>query len=227
MPGWAQGPMAVGPAVCCTSAVKSPGVFTATMKSSDLAGKLWRVSLLRGVVALGMGVYVLSRPISSPAALAWVVSAYWIFDGLVALWASRFAASLETNRTLLLVRGAVGIVAAVVLFRLPLGEIFGPWQPGQIMLFIFSMVPALTALALQIIMAATIDLLIGLEVRRRIAGEWSVVLGAAVSILLSGLVAVGFLGFSAAVPGRLLAVVALAGGLGLVAGAFRLRAFHN
>jgi uncharacterized membrane protein HdeD (DUF308 family) len=33
------------------------------LKPRDLAAKLWRVSLLRGLVALALGAYVVSRPI--------------------------------------------------------------------------------------------------------------------------------------------------------------------
>jgi uncharacterized membrane protein HdeD (DUF308 family) len=62
------------------------------LKPRDLAAKLWRVSLLRGLVALGLGAYVVSHPITSSAALVHVVAVYWIVDGLVALWASLFAA---------------------------------------------------------------------------------------------------------------------------------------
>jgi uncharacterized membrane protein HdeD (DUF308 family) len=194
-----------------------------TLTSVDLAGKLWRASLLRGLLALVLGAYVLSRPIDSPAGLVRIVSVYWICDGLVALWASRFAATLKHNRVLLVVRGVAGLVTGALLLGLPLDQIFGPWRPGQIMLLILTMVPALTAIGLQILMAATIDLLIGLEVRRRIPGEWSVALGAVVSIVLGGLASVGFLAIPA-VTGRLLGVVCLAGGLGLVAGSIWLRA---
>jgi uncharacterized membrane protein HdeD (DUF308 family) len=193
-----------------------------TLSSIDLAEKLWRASLLRGLVALALGAYVLSRPIGSPAGLVRIVSVYWICEGLVALWASRFAATLKHNRALLVVRGVAGLVIGVILLGLPLDEIFGPWQPGQLMLFLLTMVPALTAIALQIVMAATIDLLIGLEVRRRIPGEWSVALGAVVSIVLGGLASAGFLVIPA-VTGRLLGVACLGGGLGLVAGSIWLR----
>src|ERR687892_414156 len=92
-----------------------------TLTSIDLAGKLWRASLLRGLVALALGAYVLSRPTGSPAGLVRIVSVYWICDGLVALWASRFAATLKHNRALLVVRGVGGIVTAVLLLGLPLG----------------------------------------------------------------------------------------------------------
>jgi uncharacterized membrane protein HdeD (DUF308 family) len=109
------------------------------LKPRDLAAKLWRVSLLRGLVALGLGAYVVSHPITFSATLAHVVAVYWIVDGLVALWASLFAAALATNRVFLVIRGVGGIGAALLLFVLPLDEIFGPWQPGQIMLLILTM----------------------------------------------------------------------------------------
>jgi uncharacterized membrane protein HdeD (DUF308 family) len=192
------------------------------LKARDLAAKLWRISLLRGLVALGLGAYVFYRPIGSPATIARVVAVYWVVDGVVALWASLFAATLAANRVFLVVRGISGIGAALLLLVLPLGEIFGPWQPGQIMLLILTMAPALAAISLQIVMTAAIDLLIGLEVRRRIPDEWSLPLGAVLSIAFSALVVAGFFG-PPTVLWRLLGVVGLMGGLSLVVGAFRLK----
>ena len=80
---------------------------------------------------------------------------------------------------------------------------------------------ALVTISLQIVMTTAIDRLLGLEVRRRIPGEWSL-LGAALSIVLSLLVAAPFFG-PALLPWRLLGAVGLLGGLSLVVGAFRLR----
>jgi uncharacterized membrane protein HdeD (DUF308 family) len=194
-----------------------------TLTSTDLAGKLWRASLLRGLVALALGAYVLARPIGSPAGLVRIVSVYWICEGLVALWASGFAATLRHTRGMLVLRGVAGLVTGLLLLGLPLEQIFGPWRPGQLMLFLLTMVPALTAIGLQIVMAATIDLLIGLEVRRRISGEWSVALGAVVSMVLGGLAGAAFVVIPA-VTGRLLGVACVGGGLGLVAGSIWLRA---
>ena len=81
---------------------------------------------------------------------------------------------------------------------------------------------ALVTISLQIVMTTANDLLLGLEVRRRIPGEWSLLLGAALSIVLSLLVAAPFFG-PALLPWRLLGAVGLLGGLSLVVGAFRLR----
>ena len=108
------------------------------------------------------------------------------------------------------------------LLALPLADIFGPWRPGQIMLLILTMAPVLATISLQIVMTTAIDLLLGLEVRRRVPGEWSLILGAALSIVLSLLVAAPFFG-PALLPWRLLGAVGLLGGLSLVVGAFRLR----
>ena len=199
-----------------------PSPIATSVPPRDLAAKLWGISLLRGVLALALSAYVFSQSIGSPASLAHVVAVYWILDGLVAMWASLFAAELATNRLFLVVRGVSGVGAALVLLTLPLADIFGPWRPGQIMLLILTMAPALATISLQIVMTTAIDLLLGLEVRRRIPGEWSLLLGAALSIVLSLLVAAPFFG-PALLPWRPLGMVSLLGGLSLVVGAFRLR----
>jgi len=193
-----------------------------TTSASDLAWNLWRVSLLRGIAALAVGAYGLARPISSPVALGQVVAIYWIFEGLLALWTSQFVAARATTRALLLVRAIGGIGAAVILLVLPLGQIRGDWRPGQFMLFIITAASVLTVIGVQIILAAAIDLVIGLEVRRRIPGEWSLALGALVSTVLGVVVAVGVLGLIT-VPDHLVGIIGVAGGLSLLIGASRLR----
>lgn len=176
--------------------MRSTSLLAATRKSSDLAAKVRGMSLLRGLVVLAFGMYLLARPVSSLPALAQVVAVYWIFDGLIALLASRFAATLVIIRAFLLVRAGGGIGAAAILLGLPL-----------------------VAIGLQIVMA-TIELLLGLEVWRRIPGEWSITLAAALSIALSGLVAAGVFGLPAGWP---LGLVSVAGGLGLISGTVQLR----
>jgi uncharacterized membrane protein HdeD (DUF308 family) len=201
--------------------VHTPPRVDVPPRSPALAASLGRIALVRGVVVCALTAYIVFGSTTSPALVARLVAVYWLIDGLVALWASRFAATLATSRALLITRGIVAIVAAVVLLALPLREVFGEWQPGQGVLFLFTIAPALAVTVLQIIMAATIDVMLGLAARRRIPGDWSVVLGAVVSIVLSVLIAVSFGGMSAALS-RPLAFIALAGGLGLIAGAFRL-----
>jgi uncharacterized membrane protein HdeD (DUF308 family) len=214
--------MAGARVICCSAPVKATPALGATRVSGSLRRRLWPASLVRGLVALGLGAYAVRWAAASPATVARIVAIFWIVEGVIALWAAGFAATLAASRVVLTVRGAAGIGAALLMFVLPLAEIFGPWRPGQIMFFLFSMVPAVTVIALQILMAAAIDGSVALQVRRRIPGEWSIALGAALSIVLGGLVAAAFFGFVTA-PGQLLAVIAIAGGLGLVAGALWLR----
>ena len=193
-----------------------------SVQSSDLAGKLCRLTLVRGVVALALGAYALSLPTVTPAVVTRLASVYWIVDALAAGWISRFAATVATTRVVLIIRAAAGLAAALVLLALPLAEVFGPWRPGQLMFLIFTAIPALASIGLQIVLAATIDLVVGFEARRRIPGEWSIILAAGVSIGLGVAVAACFFDLSR-VPGQLVGVIGVAGGLGLIAAALRLR----
>ena len=189
--------------------------------SPALAASLGRAALVRGVVVGVLAAYVVSRAGTSPAVVAKLVAVYWLFEGVLAFWMGRVAATLAASRALLVVRGVIALIAGVVLLVLPLADVFGEWQPGQGVLFLFTIVPALAVTALQILMAATVDMMLGMAVRRRIPGDWSVMLGALVSIVLGVVVAVSFAGLAGALT-RPLAIVALVGAIGLIASALRL-----
>jgi uncharacterized membrane protein HdeD (DUF308 family) len=189
--------------------------------SGALAASLGRAALVRGVVVGALAAYVVSQPGTSPAVLAKMVAVYWLFEGVLAFWMGRVAATLATSRGVLIVRGVIALIAGVVLLVLPLAAVFGEWRPGQGVLFLFTIVPALAVTALQILMAATVDMMLGVAVRRRIPGDWSVALGALASIVLGVMVAVGFAGLAGTLT-RPLAIVALAVAVGLLVSAFRL-----
>lgn len=193
-----------------------------TVVMTELAAKLCWVALLRGLAALALGVYLLSRAETSPPALARAVAVYWIVDGAAALWASVVAARVATKKMLLIVRTVVAIAAALFMLGLPLRESFGAWRPGQLLIFVWTLALVLAVIALQVILAATFDVLVSHEVRRRIPGEWSLLVAASLSIVLGVLVAASFLA-QPAVLGSGLGVAGVAGGLGLIVGAVRLR----
>jgi uncharacterized membrane protein HdeD (DUF308 family) len=99
--------------------VHTPPRVDGPPRSPALAASLGRIALVRGVVVCALTAYVVFGSTISPALVARLVAVYWLIDGLVALWARRFAATLATSRALLLTRGIVAIVAAVVLLALP------------------------------------------------------------------------------------------------------------
>jgi uncharacterized membrane protein HdeD (DUF308 family) len=125
------------------------------------------------------------------------------------------------NRMLLLLRAVAGLITAVVLLALPLSEAFGPYRAGQILLLLFVVPAVILAIGLQVL-GAVVDLLVCLEVRRRIPGEWSIGLSATLSIVF-GLFLVGAILTPPAVLGRGVGAVGVVGGLAVIVGALRLR----
>jgi len=190
------------------------------MRDRELAARVWGLSLARGLAALGLGIWVLAFPPSSPGMLTRAVAVFWVVDGLIVFGGS-LTASLMFNRMLLLLRAVAGLITAIVLLALPLSDAFGPYRPGQILLLLFVVPAVILAIALQIL-GAVVDLLVCLEVRRRIAGEWSLGLSAALSIVF-GLLLVGAIMAPPAVLGRGVGLVGIVGGLAVVVGALRLR----
>lgn len=195
--------------------------MSAAAHDHELAAKLWWRSLLRGIAAAALGAYVLALPPPSAAGLARAVAVYWVVDGLIVLWASLVATRLALNRTLLLLRSAAGVVMALAILGLPLSAAFGRYQPGQLLLLLWVVPLLLLAVGLQIL-AAIFDMAVWFEVRRHIAGEWSLGLSALLSILF-GAILVAVVVIPPPIIGRGLAVVGIAGGIAVVAGALRLR----
>lgn len=195
--------------------MRSVGPTRAT-STRDLARALRRIGVLRGIAAFAVGAFVFFQEPSAPA-VARASAAYWIVDGLVVLWASRFADALALGRMVFLIRGTIAIAAGLIVLGLPLGMVFGPWQPGHGVLFILLAPVMLTVVGFQI-GAGAFDVLICVAIRRRIAGEWSWGLGGAFSAALA-VVAASTFAAPAIVAARLLSIGAVVAGLVFVVGA--------
>ena len=195
----------------------------ATCRSVDtrLAAKLWPLSLVRGVAALALGAWVLAAPPSSPAMQMRAVAAFWVVDGLAVFGGSLATATLMLNRVFLILRALAGIVTAIVLLALPLSEAFGPYKPGQMLLLLFVVPSVVVSIGFQVL-AAVFDLMVSLEVRRHIPGEWTLPLASALSIVF-GLLLIGVIVAQPPVLGRGVGALGVIGGLAIILGALRLR----
>ena len=193
--------------------------------TDELAGKLRYVSGLRGAAALALGTWALAAPPTSADELIYGVGVYWSVEGLVVFAASLSGVTVGMNRVFALLRSLAEIVAAVVLMSLPLHAVFGPWRPGQLVLFAYVVALVVSVIALQALTAA-FDFLMSARVRRRISGEWSVMASAVVSLLF-GLCLVATLAAPPPQLGRGVAVVGIVGGLAVIYGAMRLRMAHH
>jgi uncharacterized membrane protein HdeD (DUF308 family) len=172
---------------------------------------------VRGVAALALGAYVVSREALSGADIARAGGAYWIVDGLVTAAAARFSGALVLGRVTLLLRAALAVAAGVVMLGLPLGVLFGRWQPGSGLVWMVVAGVALAVVMLQL-GAGAFDVLVWRRIRRHRPREWTWALAAAFSAVLAVVV-----GATLAVPvtvlGPVLGAAALFTGAGFLVGA--------
>jgi hypothetical protein len=192
-----------------------------TLPPRELVQALRRGGVARGIAALALGAYVASRDPVSGADIARAGGAYWIVDALVTASAARLPGALAIGRVVVVLRGSLAVAAGLLMLGLPLDLLFGPWRPGRGLVWIVVVAFTLAAVIVQL-GAGGFDLLICREIRRRMPGEWSWALGAALSAALAVAIAAAF-----AVPvtmlGRVVVAAAFGGGFALLVGAGKLR----
>lgn len=139
---------------------------------ADLAGNWWAL-LLRGIVAVLFGLMAIIWPALTLAVLVILFGAYALVDGAFALVAG-FRAERGTRRSLLLVEGALGVLAGLV-------ALFWPDITAFVLLYIIAFWAILGGI-LRIVAAVTL--------RREIDNEWSMALSGVLSVLLGLILAV-------------------------------------
>jgi uncharacterized membrane protein HdeD (DUF308 family) len=202
-----------------TGPITRPGDLPAT-SLRVLVRTLWRVAVVRGITAFAIGAYVVFRDPASASDVARSTAAYWLVDGIATVWTSRIAGAVSLTRLPFLVRGAVAIAAGLILLGRPADILFGPWQPGRGLVWIWVAALVLMMVGIQLA-AGVLDVVICRRIRGRMPWDWSVATGAAFSAVLSIGVAALFAA-SPALIGRVVAASAILAGFGLVVGAARL-----
>jgi uncharacterized membrane protein HdeD (DUF308 family) len=135
--------------------------------------KNWWSLVVRGVIAIILGILAFVWPGITLMALAFLFAGYALLDGALSLAGAVRAAEAHGRWGALLFEGIVGILAA----------------------FITVLWPAITALALVFIIAAwaiitgVAEIAAAIRLRRHIHGEWLLALAGVVSILFGVLVA--------------------------------------
>lgn len=152
----------------------------------------WWVFLLYGLLAIATGIASLLWPGLTVMALVLVFGAFSLAEGLVSL-ASAFGRGLALPRWLLVLYALVSIVFGVLAIAQPL-------QMASALLWL---------LALWLVIGGVARIVFAIHVRKLVQGEWLLVLGGLLSILL------GVLFF--AYPAAGLVTIALWFGVGLIA----------
>jgi uncharacterized membrane protein HdeD (DUF308 family) len=170
--------------------------------------KNWWSLVIRGVVAIVLGIVTFAWPGITLGALVLLFGAYALLDGIFSLIGAWRAVRSHERWGALVFEGVAGIVAAAVTVL---------W-------------PAITALALVYIIAAwalvtgSLEITAAVRLREYISGEWLRVLGGIASILF-GIVAILLPMIGALAIALVIGIYAFVFGVILIALGFRLRSW--
>jgi uncharacterized membrane protein HdeD (DUF308 family) len=128
----------------------------------------WWATVLRGLLAIGVGILAWTRPEIFWASLVLVFGVYAVVDGVFAIVA---AISGETrDRALHFLEGVLGILVGVIVFLYP-------DQAGRVIVLVIGLWAATTGV---------VEMIAAVRLRQEIADEWLLGLGG----LLSGILGV-------------------------------------
>lgn len=175
----------------------------------------WKWFLLRGVLALLLGLGAVIFPLSAVFAFTMVFAAYCFVDGVASLVAGISGGQEPGHRWGALVfSGVIGILIGVLFLLMPL---------VATITYAFIVLVMLAAWA---IITGVLEIAVALRLRREIEGEWLLALSGAISVLLGIGVIVLVIPYPATSilsAAWLIAFFALGTGIILVVQALRLR----
>jgi len=109
-------------------------------ETRPLIGSLWWLVLLRGVLAIVLGVLAFVWPVATVVAFAWVFAAYTIADGVTTIMHAVSWRKHDPAWGWMLVTGALGIVTGAVIMIWPLAA-------GAVALLVLLWIVAIWAIA--------------------------------------------------------------------------------
>ena len=168
--------------------------------------RYWWLFLIRGLVALAVGVFAIAFPAATLAAVIFVIGAYLLIDGAVAVVKAIQVLRSDPHWWVLLLEGIAGLVAGAVIFLLPglslvsLALLVGYWA---IISGVFAIVSAL-------------------RLRTHVPNEWLYLLFAVVSIVF-GIVVISSPATGLAYILIMISIYAFVTGVTMIGLAFRAR----
>lgn len=136
-------------------------------KLSTILSRNWWVFLLRGLIAIAIGVLAWLLPGISLAVLVLFFGAYVLVDGILGVWTAISGRKEHEDWWVLLLWGLVGIGVGILTF----------------------LAPGITALALLFYIAiwaiatGVLEIVAAIRLRREIKGEWLLILGGLASVV--------------------------------------------
>ena len=188
--------------------------FVSDIRSMPLPMHNWRWFMLRGVVALLLGVAAAIFPLSAIFAFTMIFAVYAFIDGVAALAAGIHGARAHERWGALIFYGLIGILVGIIFVVMP------------IVATVTYAYLSIALLAFWSIVTGILEIAAAVRRRREVEGEWLLAISGAISFLLG----IGILVMVLPYPGAtmlsaawLIAIFALASGTLLVAQALRLK----
>jgi uncharacterized membrane protein HdeD (DUF308 family) len=173
-----------------------------------ILAKNWWSLVIRGVVALSLGVLTAVWPHIRVETLALVFLAYALIDGLVGIAGAVRAAEAHERWGALLFEGLTGIVTAIAIM-------LWPAIGGLSLIYV---------IAVWAFVTGAFEIIAGVRLRKLITGEWLLLLSGAASLILGVLMIAAALAGSLAVE-HWISAYAIVFGVLLVGLGFRLRSW--
>jgi uncharacterized membrane protein HdeD (DUF308 family) len=177
---------------------------------SFVLARNWWSLVIRGFIAIVLGILAFAWPGITLAALVLVFGAFALIDGVVNIAGAARAASAGERWGSLLLGGIVGILAAVV-------TVFWPAMTALALVYIIAAWAVITGLA---------EIAAAIRLRRHISGEWLMAIAGVLSILFGVIIAASPL-VGALVIAVWFGAYAFIFGVVLVALGFRLRSWMH
>lgn len=190
-------------------------LFHGTSAGFTLPAHNWGWFMLRGVLALILGVCAVIFPLSALFAFTLIFAAYAFADGIASLIAGIRGAQAGRRWGALVFRGILGIVVGIIFVLLPM-----------IATVTYAFI-TVVMLALWSIIAGIFEIAAAVRLRREIEGEWLLGLAGLLSLLLGiGIFALVIPNPAATILSAawLIAIYAFIAGVVLIAQAIRLKA---
>lgn len=185
-----------------------------TTSRATIPARNWKWLMLRGVLALILGVCAVIFPLSALFAFTLVFAAYAFVDGIASLMSGYRGARAGERWGALVFRGVTGILVGILFVLMPM-----------IATVTYAYL-SIALLAAWSIIAGALEISAAIRLRKEIEGEWLLGLSGLISLLLG----IGIIALVMPIPAAtmltaswLIAIYAFAAGIVLVVQAFRLK----
>jgi uncharacterized membrane protein HdeD (DUF308 family) len=194
------------------------------MTTAELMRQLWSLVLLRGVLAMALGVTLFAIPTTGAAGVTTRVAAYWVVDGAVVVWAATIARRHGFGGWSLLIRGIVPVLVGLWILGSPLSDALGGSRVGSFTSLLVLIPLLLVIVTFHGVLAGLVDVVTWLVLRRELAGDASALVSAVLAVGTTALIWRALLGVEHRYVAAALTTLA---GAAFLIGAFRLHASRS